>query len=275
MIQCAGSRDRRRLPYCSRILLHDRAQARDPAAHSVPGDEGDDLLPGDARRRRGLRELVPGRPPAPEWSFLRGTPSEVQFDAEGRPVIEVEDVTAAEKKILRPDLVVLSTGMVPANDAGRIAEVLNVDLDEDGFHRHSRPQEPRQPRRRPKASSSAARRPGRRRWWSAIPKPLRSPARSTTSFPRPGASRWPASTVDAAKCIGCDTCEAACPFGAINLIERPADAPRPRRGEGRRQAGRDRRRGLPRLWNLRRQVPRAWRSRTISRTTRCSGACAR
>jgi heterodisulfide reductase subunit A-like polyferredoxin len=65
--------------------------------------------------------------------FLRGTPPEVQFDAAGRPVIEVEDVTAARKRVLRPDLVVLSTGMVPAIATGHIAETLGIERDEDGF----------------------------------------------------------------------------------------------------------------------------------------------
>ena len=33
--------------------------------------------------------------------------------------------------------------------------------------------------------------------------------------------------MDAAQCVGCDTCVTLCPFGAITLVERPADAPRP------------------------------------------------
>ena len=65
--------------------------------------------------------------------FLRGTPPEVQFDAAGRPVIEVEDVTAARKRVLRPDLVVLSTGMVPADGTDKLTQTLGVDRDKDGF----------------------------------------------------------------------------------------------------------------------------------------------
>ncbi|MCX6364563.1 MAG: hydrogenase iron-sulfur subunit [Actinobacteria bacterium] len=36
-----------------------------------------------------------------------------------------------------------------------------------------------------------------------------------------------ASQVDAAQCVGCDTCSAMCPFGAITLVDRPESAPRP------------------------------------------------
>ena len=230
MIQCAGSRDRRRLPYCSRIccmiaLKHAiRLRTLFPEMKVTicylemraagVGYENWFL----AARRAGVE-------------FLRGTPSEVQFDAEGRPVIEVEDVTAAEKKILRPDLVVLSTGMVPANDAGRIAEVLNVDLDEDGFidilDRKNRATETTTegvfvcgsaagPKALVECNTEA----------SAVASEIHNFLSSA------GRKSVPASTVDAAKCIGCDTCEAACPFGAINLIERPADAPRPAEVKG-------------------------------------------
>ncbi|RPI26810.1 MAG: hydrogenase iron-sulfur subunit, partial [Actinomycetota bacterium] len=42
-----------------------------------------------------------------------------------------------------------------------------------------------------------------------------------------GRRKTPASTVDAASCVGCDTCMTACPFDAITLVDRPDDAPRP------------------------------------------------
>jgi heterodisulfide reductase subunit A len=225
MIQCAGSRDRRRLPYCSRIccmiaLKHAiRMRTLFPEMKVTicylemrtagVGYENWFL----AARRAGVE-------------FLRGTPSEVQFDGEGRPVIEVEDVTADEKKILRPDLVVLSTGMVPVPDTGRIAGVLGVELDEDGFiavlDRKNRATE---------TSAEGVFICGS----AAGPKALvecNTEASAVASeihnfLASAGRKAVPASLVDAAKCVGCDTCQAACPFGAISLIERPSEAARP------------------------------------------------
>ena len=225
MIQCAGSRDRRRLPYCSRIccmiaLKHGiRMRTLFPEMKVTicylemraagVGYENWFL----AARRAGVE-------------FLRGTPSQVQFDASGRPVIEVEDVTAAEKKILRPDLVVLSVGMVPVPDTGRIAGVLGVDLDEDGFiailDRKNRATE---------TSAEGVFVCGS----AAGPKALvecNTEASAVASeihnfLASAGRKAVPASVVDAAKCVGCDTCQAACPFGAISLVDRPASAARP------------------------------------------------
>jgi heterodisulfide reductase subunit A len=225
MIQCAGSRDRRRLPYCSRICCMIALKHAIKLRTLFPemkvticylelraagvGYENWYL----AARRAGVE-------------FLRGSPSRVQFDAGGKPVIEVEDVTAAEKRVLRPDLVVLSTGMVPTADSGRIADVLGVELDEDGFiailDRKNRATETTAegvficgsaagPKALVECNTEA----------SAVASEIHNFLASA------GRRTAPASTVDPARCVGCDTCQAACPFGAISLVERPADTPRP------------------------------------------------
>ena len=225
MIQCAGSRDRKRLPYCSRLccmiaLKHAiRLKTLFPEMKVTicylemrtagVGYENWFL----AARQAGVQ-------------FLRGTPPEVQFDGLGRPVIEVEDVTAARKTVLRPDVVVLSAGLVPAAETETIAQTLGIDRDEDGFieilDRKNRATETTGEgifvcgsAAGPKAlievnteASAVA---------SEIHNFLSSAGRRTT----------PASQVDAARCVGCDTCMTMCPFGAITLVERPAGAPRP------------------------------------------------
>ncbi len=225
MIQCAGSRDRRRLPYCSRVccmiaLKHAiRLRALFPAMKVTicylelraagVGYENWYL----EARRAGVE-------------FLRGTPPNVQFDERDRPVIEVEDVTGSGKRLLRPDLVVLSTGMVPATDAERIASVLNVDLDEDGFIEILD--------RKNRATETTAE--GVFVCGSAAgPKALvevnteaSAVASEIHNFLISAGRRVAASSaVDAATCVGCDTCVTMCPFGAIELVERPPDAPRP------------------------------------------------
>ena len=132
MVQCAGSRDQRHLPHCSRLccmiaLKHAiRLKTLFPEMKVTicylemrTAGVGYENWFLDARRA-GVE-------------FLRGTPPEVQFDGAGRPVIEVEDVTAARKRVLRPDLVVLSTGMVPATDTEKLTQTLAIDRDKDGF----------------------------------------------------------------------------------------------------------------------------------------------
>ena len=225
MVQCAGSRDRRHLPYCSRLccmiaLKHAmRLKTLFPTMKVTicylemrtagVGYENWYL----AARRAGVE-------------LLRGTPPEVQFDEHGRPVIEVEDVTAGRTMLLRPDLVVLSGGMVPATDVQRIAEVLGVDRDDDGFIEILD--------RKNRATETSAE--GVFVCGSAAgPKALvetNTEASAVASeihnfLTSKGRRSAPACTVTAEKCVGCDVCVAACPFGAISLVPRPEDTARP------------------------------------------------
>ena len=225
MIQCAGSRDRRRLPYCSRIccmiaLKHAlRLRALFPKMKVTicylelrtagVGYENWYL----AARRAGV-------------DFLRGTPPEVQFDEHGKPVIEVEDMMAGAKRVLRPDLVVLSNGMVPASDTAALTQILGIARNEDGFieilDRKNRATETTRegvfvagsaagPKALVECNTEA----------SAVASEIHNFLRSA------GRRSTPASVVDPATCVGCDVCVSVCPFGAIALVERPPDAPRP------------------------------------------------
>jgi len=225
MIQCAGSRDRRRLPYCSRLCCMIALK------HAMRLRK---LFP-DMKVTICSLELRAAGIGYENWylearragvEFLRGTPSTVQFDELGRPVVEVEDMTSSDKRLLRPDLVVLSTGMVPATDAERIASVLNVDLDEDGFieilDRKNRATETTQegvyvcgsaagPKALVEVNTEA----------SAVASEIHNFLMSH------GRRVAPPSEVRAERCVGCDTCLTMCPFGAITLVERPDDVPRP------------------------------------------------
>jgi heterodisulfide reductase subunit A2 len=225
MIQCAGSRDRRRLPYCSRlccmIALKHAIRLR--------------MLFPEMKVTICYLELRAAGIGYENWylearragvEFLRGTPPEVQFDENLRPVIEVDDMSAGRKRTLRPDLVVLSSGMVPASDTRRIAEALQIERDEDGFieilDRKNRATETT--REGVFVAGSAA---GPKALVECNTEASAVASEIHNFLASAGRRSAPASVVDAATCVGCDICFNACPFNAISLVERPADAPRP------------------------------------------------
>ena len=60
-------------------------------------------------------------------------PGEI-IQGEDSPRIVVENTETREILTLNPELVVLSVGMQPAKDAGRLAESLGITLSENGFY---------------------------------------------------------------------------------------------------------------------------------------------
>jgi heterodisulfide reductase subunit A-like polyferredoxin len=132
MVQCAGSRDRKRLPYCSRLCCMIALKHAIRLKQLFPqmkvticylemrtagvGYENWFL----AARRAGVE-------------FLRGTPPEVQFDGEGGRSSSSRTSPRPARWCCAPTSVVLSAGMVPAAETRELAETLDIELDEDGF----------------------------------------------------------------------------------------------------------------------------------------------
>jgi len=225
MIQCAGSRDERRLPYCSRlccmIAIKHAIRLRELFPEMRVTICFQDLRTPGARdetwylaaRRAGVE-------------FLRGSPAEVQMDGEGRPVVQVEDIGAGELRRLHPDLVVLSTGLVPAEDSAEVARLTGVPLDADGFvaqlDAKNRTTETRADGVFVCGSAS-----GPKTIAESITDAAAVAARVHEYLTSGGRQDVCPATVDAARCVGCAACVAACPFGALALVDRDAATPRP------------------------------------------------
>ena len=64
--------------------------------------------------------------------FLRGMPSDILSDKK-RLILQVENTETSEVQILHPDLVVLSVGIGPAQDAAQVAERFGIPVEDTGF----------------------------------------------------------------------------------------------------------------------------------------------
>ena len=256
MIQCAGSRDRRRLPYCSRLCCMIALK------HSIRLKQ---LFP-EMKVTICYLEMRTAGVGYENWylaarragvEFLRGTPPDVQFDERG-PAGDRgrgHDGRRASAS-LRPDLVVLSHGHgAGARRRPAWPRRSASTRDEDGFveilDRKNRATETTRegifvcgsaagPKALVECNTEA----------SAVAAEIHNFLGS--------AGRRMAPRLDGARrrLRGLRRLRDDVPVRRDHAGRAAGRHAAPGRGQGRRQAGRDRRRGLPRLRHLRRQLPR-------------------
>lgn len=132
MIQCVGSRDERR-SYCSRVCCSQAIKNAIRLKTLSPGTNVY-ILYRDIRTY-GLKERYYRQARQLGVVFVR-------FDADAKPTVELDGgrpkVQVADKILgatleIRPDLLVLSTGVVANRDNKALSQLLKVPLESDGF----------------------------------------------------------------------------------------------------------------------------------------------
>ena len=213
-ILCAGSRDAQ-IPYCSNVCCLNalRQATRIKRAHPeanvsmlfrdfyLLGDEMNEVVVLDARRAGvEFARYAPANPPRVSRDF-----------------VEVHDELTNTTQRIEYDHVVLATPLVPRDDAGSLARLLNLPRDEDGFfvdpHYRVRPEEQVE---RGIFVCGSAHRPVDVD--TAIMQGMTAAARAARFIQQRGVSR-PAlvASVDFQLCTGCGQCVETCAFGAIEM----------------------------------------------------------
>jgi heterodisulfide reductase subunit A len=132
MIQCVGSREPDR-PYCSRICCAEAVKNALAVKEQNP-DAQVFVLYRDIRTY-GLREEYFRKAREAGVVFIRYTPEqkpEVKV-VDGRPVVTAFDSILGSSIEFTPDLLVLSSGLVPQAGSEELAQMLKVPLNADGF----------------------------------------------------------------------------------------------------------------------------------------------
>jgi heterodisulfide reductase subunit A len=142
MVQCVGSRDEAH-PYCSRVCCQ-AAIKNALTLKSLDPEIEVSILYRDMRTV-GLQERYYQQARRLGVHLLRYEPPElpvmeVEDSSPDRLRVTVHDVLYDERVTLAADLLVLSTGMVPAHANNRqLADLLDVPLDENGFFDEAHP----------------------------------------------------------------------------------------------------------------------------------------
>jgi len=217
-IQCVGSRDDNR-PYCSKICCtHSLKSAL--AVKQIHPQKKVSIVYRDIRAY-GFREDLYKQAREAGILFIRyepETPPRVSTDADNHLLLEVTDHVLRMPVRLRPDLLVLATGVVP-NANRHLYELFKVPVNADGFlveaHAKLRPVD---------FASEGIYLAG----LAHYPKPLEesiAQARAAASRAMTLLSREAimvggvVATVDTGKCAACLTCVRACPYDIPRIDE--------------------------------------------------------
>ena len=218
MIQCVGSRNQE-IPYCSRICCSTavknaiwvKRKAPDTEVYVIHKDIRTYGFAEELYKEAGVRGV----------NFIRiaeGTVPDV-FKNGDRIEVKSKDVILGEEVTIKPDLVVLSTGIRPNPDNDKLAKMLKVPLSKDGFfleaHMKLRPVD---------FANEGIFLAGLAHW----PKPAEesiaqatgAAARAITIISKDeltGTAFVP--TVDVTRCKACGTCVEVCAFNAVSMVE--------------------------------------------------------
>lgn len=132
-IQCVGSRCKQKgMPYCSRVCC---MYATKEASITI-GDNPDietSIHYMDMRAYGKDFQQYYEKAKEEGVNYYRGRPSRVYKTKEGKLAIEYEDTEKGEVTTNEVDMVVLSAAIVPSKSNEKLAEILNIELDENGF----------------------------------------------------------------------------------------------------------------------------------------------
>ncbi len=217
MIQCAGARDEVR-PYCSRVCCMTALNNamlildKNPEAHIF-------VLYRDMQSYGTLYEDLYRQAREKGIIFVKYSPQKPPIV--DKETVKVFDEFLGEELSLPYDLAVLSTPLVAHPQAGELAKLLKVPLDEYGFfleaHVKLRPLD---------FATDGIYLCGSAHWPSTVSETIAQAygAASRASIPmsRGRVVAEPiVSVVDEGKCVGCGLCEKICPFKAIQVEETP------------------------------------------------------
>ena len=215
MIQCVGSRTEEN-PYCSRVCCSEAVKnaialkAQRPQARVI-------VLAKDIRTY-GFRETYFQKAREVGVLFIRYPEKREPetFDDQGLAV-RVTDAGTRRQLVLRPDLLVLSTGIAPAPDNPALSATLRTSLTADGFFLEAHP------KLRPVDLASEgvfvcglAHSP--RFMDETIAQAKAAASRAATILARPYLEiGGQVAQVDPLKCTACMTCLKVCPYGAPTI----------------------------------------------------------
>ncbi len=132
-INCVGSRDIKNNPYCSSCCcMYTTKEAMIAYEHDNEIDTSIFYI--DLRAAgKGFREYIQRGCDDYAIKYIKGKVAKILEDDQKNPLIVYEDITTSQVKQLKFDLVILATSMIPKKDAGNLAKILGIKINDFNF----------------------------------------------------------------------------------------------------------------------------------------------
>jgi heterodisulfide reductase subunit A len=132
-IQCVGSRDVKNSPYCSTVCCMFSTKSATLAREHDPDIENYIFYTEMRASGKRFQEYIDRGKTEYGIHYIRAKPGEIRENEEKDLVIWYYDRESESVKSLEVDLVVLAVSLLPSRGAVGLAEILGIELDEDGF----------------------------------------------------------------------------------------------------------------------------------------------
>ena len=214
MIQCVGSREEKR-QYCSRVCCTEAIKNAIHIKQKKPETEVFILYKDICTY--GIWETMYNEARRLGVLFIRFTEKNKPIVNPETLSITVPELVMNEKLEIHPDLIVLSSAIIPNEDNEKISQLFKVPLDQDGFF-----QEAHVKLRPVDFATDGVFVCGTSHYPKMINESIAqasAAASRVTTFLSKGyaTSEGTSSRVDREKCLGCGVCESICPYHAIKI----------------------------------------------------------
>jgi len=222
-IQCVGSRDpEMHCAYCSKICCMYTAKHAMLYKHHVPDGQAYIFYIDIRSGGKGYEEFVQRAVEEDDVVYLRGKVSKI-FEEKGKIKVWGVDTLAGKDVEVDADMVVLALAMRPSNGAEKLAKLLKIALDKDGFLAEAHP------KLRPVESvtsgmflAGAAQAP--KDIPEAVAQASGAAAKAIAILSQERLYHSPmVAKVNINLCTGCGMCVDVCPYEALSLKEGKAE----------------------------------------------------
>jgi len=139
-IQCVGSRSQKDLPYCSSVCCMYATKEAILIKEHNPKCEVYIFHMDLKVFGKGFQDFLNRAMNDWDVKYIRSHPSRIEEDPETRDLlIRYEDTLEGRVKSVRVDLVVLCPALIPRRSNRKLAEILNIEVDEYGFFKSKDP----------------------------------------------------------------------------------------------------------------------------------------